>query len=252
MRWVVNRLARAAVVRYANAGTPLLLMGIMWLYLWVFPWHGAYLADPHWGHNYAESLAFLCVGLAYLSRRFISDLLALLAASLVIPAALELLPHPVTAIAAAALGALIIVDMVMERGRKDDLGQPTDRRLVFWLKRHLMRFALLMLGHIALIYYLVRLPGGTYEQQLVTGVYDGMLIVLVILALMEGAVQRLWGVATTLWGFGWGMLSIVVALLLLAGQPETWVLLGLSLVLSALAGACLAISRRPAASTGEN
>jgi len=47
-------------------------------------------------------------------------------------------------------------------------------------------------------------------------------------------------------------LGIVVALLLLAGQPETWVLLGLSLVLSALAGAGLAISRRPAASAGEN
>ena len=47
-------------------------------------------------------------------------------------------------------------------------------------------------------------------------------------------------------------MSIVVALLLLAGQPETWVLLGLSLALSALAGACLAISRRPTASAGQH
>ena len=27
----------------------------MWLYLWVFPWRPAYIAEPHWGHNYAEA-----------------------------------------------------------------------------------------------------------------------------------------------------------------------------------------------------
>ena len=63
-------------------------MGILWLWLWVFPWYKAYVAEPHWGHNYAEALAFICVGLSYFNRRLLSDWLALLAALGVIPASL--------------------------------------------------------------------------------------------------------------------------------------------------------------------
>ena len=99
----MNKLARTAVSQLTNVGTPLFFMGAMWLLLWVFPWRQAYLYDPHWGHNYAESLAFLCVALAYLNRRLLSDALALLASVLIIPASLELLPHMATAVAGAAI-----------------------------------------------------------------------------------------------------------------------------------------------------
>lgn len=77
--------------RLLNGGTPLLLMGSQWLYLWVFPWHRAYLSDPRWGHNYAEAIAFVAAGVSYFNRRLASDVLTLLAALLVIPASLELL-----------------------------------------------------------------------------------------------------------------------------------------------------------------
>ena len=110
----MNDWARTTVTKYVNVGTPLVLMGALWLYLWVFPWHEAYVYDPRWGHNYAEALAFLAVGLTYFNRRLISDVLAFLAAALIIPASLELLPHPVTAIAGGVLVALIILDMIVE------------------------------------------------------------------------------------------------------------------------------------------
>jgi hypothetical protein len=218
--------------------------------LWLFPWFNSYVANPHWGHNYAESLAFLCVGLAYFSRRFISVTLAFLATLLIIPASLELLPHPMTAIAGGALGALLVIDMVIERGRKDDLARPTNRRLLFWLKKHLMRFALVMLAHLALIHYLVRLPAGTYETEIVTAVYNGMMLVLVLAALTESAVQTVWGLSVPLFGFFWGLLTIIVALVLLSGQPETWVCLGLSITLAGLAVASLVLSHRPATGAG--
>lgn len=128
-----------------------MLMGILWLWLWVFPWYKAYVAEPHWGHNYAEALAFICVGLSYFNRRLLSDWLALLAALGVIPASLELLPTPVTAITGGVCATLIILDIIIERGRKDDLAQPANKRLNFWLKRHILRFALLFLAHIAAI-----------------------------------------------------------------------------------------------------
>ena len=51
--------AKIIATKYVNVGTPLVLMGALWLYLWVFPWYEAYVYDPRWGHNYAEALAFL-------------------------------------------------------------------------------------------------------------------------------------------------------------------------------------------------
>jgi hypothetical protein len=245
----MNHWARTTVTKYVNVGTPLVLMGALWLYLWVFPWYPAYVYDPRWGHNYAEALAFLAVGLAYFNRRFISDVLALLAATLIIPASLELLPHTVTAITGGVLAVLIFLDMIVERGRKDDLGQPSNRRLNFWLKGHLLRFAYVMLGHLALTYFLVRVPRGTYETELVTKVYDGMLVPFVVLALLEGSVRALGGIPTARLGFFWGMLTTLVSLILLINQPETWVVLGIAVVVSVLAIVALVITRRPATDT---
>jgi hypothetical protein len=140
----------------------------------------------------------------------------------------------VTAILAAVLVVLIIVDMIVERGRKDDLLQPSNRRLTFWLKRHLLRFAFFMLAHLALIYYFVRLPSGTYEDELVTQVYDAMLFVFMILAMLEGSVKQLWGIPPQWLSFFWGMLTTIVALILLFWQPETRILLVLTLALTAV------------------
>jgi hypothetical protein len=235
---------KAVVEKYVNVGTTLVLMGAMWLYLWAFPWREAYFGDPRWGHNYAESMAFLAVGLAALNGRLVSDGLALLAALLIVPVSLELWPPPVTAMVAAALVVLVVVDVIVERGGKEDLFQPSNRRLAFWLKRHLLRFAFFMLAHLSLIYYFVRLPSGTYEDVLVTKVYDAMLIVLMVLAMLEGAVKQLWGVPAQYLSFFWGMLTTVVALILLFWQPETRILLVIPLAVTAVGVAALVQNRK--------
>jgi hypothetical protein len=235
------------LTRYINVGTPLLLMGTLWLYLWVFPWYDAYVYDNHWGHNYAQALAFLAVGLAYFSRRFISNLLGFLAALLIIPSALELLPHPVTAITGGALLALIILDTFVERGRKGDLASPSNKRLNFWLKRHLPLFSYIMLGHLAFIYFLVRLPNDTYETDLVTKVYNGMTVVFLILVILEQTVKKWRGVSIAQMGFFWGMLTIIVSLFLLRDQSETWICMLIAVLVSALGIAALVNERRSVA-----
>ena len=93
----MNSLARTLERRYINVGTPLVLMGTTWLYVWVFHWMDAYFYDPRWGHNYLEAAAFLIVGLAYFNRRLVSDVIALVAATMIVPVSLELLPHWATA-----------------------------------------------------------------------------------------------------------------------------------------------------------
>jgi hypothetical protein len=244
---MMTRWYKAVVEKYLNVGTPLVVMGAMWLYLWAFPWRASYFGDPRWGHNYAESMAFLAVGLAVFNGRLVSDWLSLLSALLIVPVSLELWPVPITAILAAVLVVLIAVDMIVERRRKDDLFQGSNRRLTFWLKRHLLRFAFFMLAHLALIYYFVRLPGGTYEDELVTQVYDAMLIVFMVLAMLEGSVKQLWDVPPQYLGFFWGMLMMIVSLLILIlqyWQTEPIVLLVITGVLTAVGIAALVKTRQ--------
>jgi hypothetical protein len=238
--------SRTIAAKYVNVGTPLVLMGTLWLYLWVFWWYGAYVAEPHWGHNYLEAAAFLVVGLAYYNRRLVSDLIALTAATLIVPVSLELLPHWATAIAGGVLIVLTVIDMVVERKRESDFLQPANRRFSFWLKGHVLRFAFIMQAHLAFIYFLVRLPSGTYETDLVTKVFDAALIPIAILGLLDGAVKRLGSIPVPQLGFFVGMASIIVSLVILIGQPETWVCMAIALIVTIAAIVALIRARRQA------
>ncbi|MFC2038186.1 hypothetical protein ACFLUG_00235 [Chloroflexota bacterium] len=228
---VFNRFTGFFSSKMLNGGTALTVMGAAWLYLWVGPWYQAFLNAPHWGHNYIQAGAFLALGLAYFNRRVITDSLAFLATLLIIPSALELIPHPATAIAGAVILLLAILDIIVERKRSPDLWQSSNQRLAFWLKKHLPRFSYIMLAHLSFIYFLVRLPMGTYENELVTKVFDGMMIIQAVLLLLEDMP----GIANVRFakraGFFWGMLTIIVSLVILANQPETLPLLGIAIVI---------------------
>ena len=240
----MDNLSKTLVKKYVNVGTPLVLMGALWLYLWVFWWYGVYVAEPHWGHNYLEAAAFLIVGLAYYNRRLVSDLIALTAATLIVPVSLELLPHWATAITGGMLIVLAIIDMLVERKRETDVLQPANRRFAFWLKGHVLRFAFIMLAHLALIYFLVRLPAGTYETDLVTKVFDAALIPIAILGLLDGAVKKLGSISVPQLGFFAGMASLIASLAILIGQPETWVCMAIVLFVTVAAIVVLIRTRR--------
>ena len=105
-----------------------------------------------------------------------------------------------------------------------------------------------MLAHLALIYYFVRLPFGTYEDELVTKVYDAMLIVFMVLAMLEGSVKQLWGIPPQILSFFWGMLMMVVSLILLFWQAETRILLVITLAVSVV-GIIALIRNRQAEAT---
>ncbi|MFC1956187.1 hypothetical protein ACFLWZ_06720 [Chloroflexota bacterium] len=177
----MNKWTPLFVEKYLNGGTALVVMGILWLYLWVFPWYSNYIAEPHWGHNYSEAIAFLAIGLAYYHRRVLTFILAFLTTVLVIPASLELGSPVINIFTAAILLVLMIIDMIAERGRQRDLLQPSSAPLTFWLKRHLPRFSYIMLAHMALIYFLVRWPSATWERDWTTRIFDGILLPFIVL-----------------------------------------------------------------------
>ena len=244
-RRLMNKWAGLFVEKYLNGGTALVLMGAQWLYLWTFPWYQSYINNPHWGHNYAEAIAFLAIGLAYFNRRLLSYILAFLATLLVIPASLELVPHSMTAITGALLLLLIALDILIERKRQHDLGQPSNRQLTFWLKKHLPRFSYLMLAHIALVYFLVRLPAGTYEMDLVTKVFNGMLFPFVVLLLLEDMAGITNGTRAKRLGFFWGMATILISLGILSNQPGTWPTMAFTLIVAVLSITVLLIRHKP-------
>ncbi len=229
-----SRFARYFSLRYLNGGTVLVLMGAGWLYLWLIPWYQAYVDNPQWGHNYAEAAAFLVLGLAYFNRRLITYTLAFIATLLIIPASLELIPHPATAITSAGILLLTILDMFVEYKRDQDLGQLSNIQLSFWLKKHLPRFSYILIAHIAFIYFLVRLPAGTYETDLVTKVFDGMLIPLAILLLAEDMTGIVNSILAKRTAFFWGMLTTIVSLVILSNQPETYPILVITLIITAM------------------
>jgi hypothetical protein len=236
--------AKKITEKYINIGTPLVLIGSLWLYLWIFQWYDAYVNDPRWGHNYLESTAFLIAGLAFFNRRLITHYLSFVAASMIVPVSLALLPHSTTAIVGGVLLLLTVVDIIVERGRETDLARPSNRRLAFWLERHVPRFTYIMLAHLALIYFLVRLPRGTYETDLVTKVYDAALIPLVGLALLETSAKKLGPILVPRLSFFWGMGTIIVSLILLINQPETWICMGIAVVVTIVAALSLILARR--------
>ena len=242
----MNQLTRHLKQKYLNGGTVLVLMGAQWLYLWVIPWYQSYVNNPQWGHNYVEAIAFLTLGLAYFNRRIISDILAFVATLLIIPASLELLPHFLTAVVSAAILILTILDICIERKRSQDIWQPSNRQLTLWFKKHMPRFSYIMLVHIALVYFFVRLPSGTYETDLVTKVFDGMLFPFILLLLLEDMPMIRDIVRAKFFTFFWGMLTMIVSLAILSNQSETWPTLALTILVTVLGVVVLLVDRKSA------
>jgi hypothetical protein len=216
----LSKLVRTINERFLNGGTPLILMGAQWLYLWLFIWYKTFLEDQRWGHNFVMSLAFLAVGLAYFNRRLLSDILAVIAAALVIPASLALLPHNITSIFSSALILLIVVDIIVER-RNPLFFKKAASSAIGWFKKYLLCFSYILLVSLPPCYFLVELAAGTCDSDIDSILFDVALLPFVILLLLEKIPLGVNKVLVKRIGFFWGMITMVVILSLMIDQPET-------------------------------
>ncbi|MCL7412724.1 MAG: hypothetical protein M8353_03785 [ANME-2 cluster archaeon] len=202
-----------------TTNTGILILGLLWLVFWLGPAYSTFLTDSRWGHNFALPLTFITVGMAYHFRMISCQLVAVIAVFLMVPGHLAFWPwHIATSIAAALFVSLLILYGI-ERGRETELLQP-NRRLRSWLRLHLMTFAYIGLAHIPLTFFLVRwanfesfadyLP---VEQSVPIAIFNAMLIILVLLAIMERFVMKVGMFEVAKLGFVWSMLMIVIPLL---------------------------------------
>ena len=205
--------------RIVNAGSGVLIQGVLWLLFWIGPAFPLFMLDTRWGHNFALPIIFLTVGLASHSRKISCHLAAVLASFLTVPVELAFLPWSAATFIAATLLAILIALHLVERNRQTELLKPPPR-LKAWLKIHLLSLAYVGLAHMPLIFFLVRWfnpePFATYlpiEHEPSTSIFNLMLLILTPLALMEKYVKQIGPLQVSRISFTWTILMIVFPLL---------------------------------------
>ena len=202
-----------------TAGNSILILGIAWLLFWLGPAFFLFREDSRWGHNFAIPITFIMVGLASHTRMISCQLVAVMGAFSIVPTLLAFWPWNIATIISSAFLCIFLILYLMERGRESELINP-DPRLKAWLKIHLLTFAYLGIVHMTLIFYLVRwsnpesftnyLPA---EHEVSTSIFNAMLLILVILAILERFVKKIGSFQVAKAGFIWAMLMIIIPIL---------------------------------------
>lgn len=202
-----------------SSANGILIQGVAWLIFWLGPAFFLFREDPRWGHNFAIPIFFIIVGIAFHFRKISCQLVAVVSVFFIVPTLLAFWSwSTATGIAIGFLGLMIILYLA-ERGRESELIHPNPR-LNAWLKIHLMTFAYIGLAHMSLIFFLVRwsnpdafsmyLPA---EHHISTSIFNAMLFIMVILAIIERFIKK-WGRFTVQKiGFVWAMLMMILPII---------------------------------------
>lgn len=202
-----------------TAGNGILILGLAWLLFWLGPAFFLFEKDPRWGHNFALPITFITVGLAANIRIISCQLAAVISAFLIIPTLLAFWPWNIATMMAVAFLALFLLLYFIEKGKETSLMNPNPR-FKAWLNIHLLTFAYLGLAHMTLIFYLVRWenPGAftsflPAEHEPSTSIFNAMLLLLAILAILERFVKNVGSFHVAKAGFIWAILMMLIPLL---------------------------------------
>jgi hypothetical protein len=203
-------------------GNGFLILGVIWLLFWVGPAFSLFKEDSRWGHNFAIPILFILVGLAYNVRKISCQLTAAIGSYLTIPTLMDFWPWDTATIIASIFLGIFGLFYAIERNRKTELINP-NRKLKAWLKMHLMTFAYFGLVHMTLIFFFVRWNNSAafevnlpYEfEDFDTIVFNAMLPVLTLFAIMERFVMKVGMFPVPKAGFIWSILMIIVPLLII-------------------------------------
>lgn len=208
--------------KFMSSGNGVLILGIIWFLFWIGPAFSLFQEDSRWGHNFAIPILFIIVGLAYNVNKISCQVTAAIASYLTIPILLAFWPWDTSTIIAGIFLGIFCLFYIIERNRKTELFNP-NKRLKRWLKMHSLNFAYIGLVHMTLIFFFVRwnnfesfetyLP---YEQEdFDTIIFNAMLPVLTVFAIMERYVKKMGRFPVPKAGFLWSILMVIVPLLVI-------------------------------------
>ena len=214
----MNRL-KIDINKHLNSGTGILLMGVLWLIFWIGPAFFLFEEDSRWGHNYAIPILFITVGLAYNINKISCQLTAVIASYLTIPILLGFWRWDLGTIVALVFLCVFLILYLAEGSSKTELIDP-NQRLKAWLKIHAMTFAYIGLVHMSFIFFFVRwynsdafLDYLPMEHHYSTSIFNAMLFVLTIFAIMERFVNKIGSVSISKAGFVWSVLMIIIPII---------------------------------------
>ena len=149
-------------------GLGLAILGLSYI-LWWFagPWAWeAFFTDPRWAHNWAYAIIIFNVGLAWFHKSSLSRTLAMIQ-SFMMPitgsgSINTTLCTMISAIIFAVWGIVVILEKIQG---KNLFEANMKKRTLLWLNMHTLVIAWLLIAHMSLMFFIVRLP---LEGQLYT------------------------------------------------------------------------------------
>lgn len=229
-----------------DIGAGLILTGLFWLFLWLFPFYPSFVNDPRWAHNFAYPLILITIGIAYKGKKMSSDIFAAISAFMIIPTEAGIISGMLSTKISIILLAAVILLIVVEKCRKQELlfFQHRWRR---WLKKHLITFAFLFLLHMSFIYWFSRVMFGEPAQvnlppeppfdpmHWATALYN----ILVIPFGLIGMGERLGGrlrrkIFFSKLGYWWSLMIIISGIAVLGIASGAWMIFGIPMVLAIL------------------
>ncbi|MFX0071073.1 MAG: hypothetical protein ACFFAO_08280 [Candidatus Hermodarchaeota archaeon] len=142
-------------------GFGLVIMGFAYI-LWWFagPWAWeSFFADPRWAHNWAYAIIIFNVGLAWYHKSPISRIIAMIQAFMLPVTGSGSFNTVICTIITIFIFIVWILVVLIEK-RKDKIffQDKISKRGMLWLNMHTLIIAWLLIGHMGLMFFIVRLP----------------------------------------------------------------------------------------------
>jgi hypothetical protein len=144
--------------KLVGPGLGLVIMGASYLVWWLIFIEYA-IMDPRWTHNIAYALIILNVGFAWYHKTPLSRIIAMVQ-SFMLPITGSGSFNTVicTIIISILLGIWIIIVVIEKRKGKNFMGEKLSPRGWNWACTHTMIIAWLLIAHMGLMFFIVRLP----------------------------------------------------------------------------------------------
>jgi hypothetical protein len=149
--------------KFVGPGLGLIIMGVAYLVWWLFYIEDA-IIDPRWTHNIAYALIILNVGLAWYHKTPLSRVLAMIQSVMLPVTASGSFNTVICTIISSIILFLWIIIVFSEKVKgKKFFEAKLSQRGKNWFNIHTLIIAWLLIAHMGLMFFIVRLP---FESQL--------------------------------------------------------------------------------------
>ncbi len=142
-------------------GLGLVILGLAYI-LWWFagPWAWeSFFKDPRWAHNWAYAIIIFNVGLAWYHKSPLSRTIAMIQSFMLPVTASGSFDTVICTIITAVIFSFWIIVVIFESQRKKSfLEEKLSKRGLLWTNMHSLIIAWLLIAHMGLMFFIVRLP----------------------------------------------------------------------------------------------